>query len=92
MPFSTDRRSATTYITKFRTLRIPLRRKYVFRHSGGTMKEHAGMMIGKLVKRSGVSPDAIRFYEDEGMLLSTDKTEAGYRLYTVPVPDDDRGG
>ncbi len=45
------------------------------------MKARTGMTIGKLAKRAGISTDAIRFYEDEGILLPTEKTEAGYRLY-----------
>jgi MerR family Zn(II)-responsive transcriptional regulator of zntA len=45
------------------------------------MKERASMTIGKLAKRAGVSTDAIRFYEDEGVLLPAEKTEAGYRLF-----------
>jgi len=39
------------------------------------------MTIGKLAKRAGVTTDAIRFYEDEGILLPAEKTDAGYRLY-----------
>ena len=45
------------------------------------MKTRAGMTIGKLAKRTGISADAIRFYEDEGILPPAEKTEAGYRLY-----------
>lgn len=48
------------------------------------MKMRTRMTIGKLAKRVGISADAIRFYEDEGILLPAGKTEAGYRLY-----DDD---
>lgn len=40
-----------------------------------------GMTIGKLAKRAGVTTDTIRFYEDEGILLPTEKTDAGYRMY-----------
>lgn len=45
------------------------------------MKEHASMTIGKLAKQAGVSTDAIRFYETEGVLLPAGKSGAGYRLY-----------
>ena len=45
------------------------------------MKTRTSMTIGKLAKRAGISADAIRFYEDEGILLPAGKTEAGYRLY-----------
>ncbi|MBN8736355.1 MAG: heavy metal-responsive transcriptional regulator [Xanthomonadales bacterium] len=39
------------------------------------------MTIGKLAKCTGVTTDTIRFYEDEGILLPVEKTDAGYRLY-----------
>lgn len=45
------------------------------------MKARVRMTIGKLAKRAGISADAIRFYEDEGILLPAEKTEAGYRMY-----------
>lgn len=45
------------------------------------MNERAGMTIGKLAKRGGVSTDALRHYEDQGVLLPARKTAAGYRLY-----------
>lgn len=45
------------------------------------MKEHASMTIGKLAKQTGVSTDAIRFYETKCVLLPAGKSEAGYRLY-----------
>jgi len=41
----------------------------------------AGMTIGKLAKLADVSPDTLRFYEDERLLTPAKKTEAGYRLY-----------
>jgi len=43
--------------------------------------ERAGMTIGKLAKRVDISTDAIRFYEDESLLLPAKKSAAGYRLY-----------
>ena len=39
------------------------------------------MTIGKLAKLADVSPDTLRFYEDERLLTPAKKTEAGYRLY-----------
>ena len=39
------------------------------------------LTIGKLAKRSQISADTIRFYEDERLLLPARKTDAGYRLY-----------
>jgi MerR family Zn(II)-responsive transcriptional regulator of zntA len=38
--------------------------------------------IGKLAERAQVSADSIRFYEREGLISPTQKSEAGYRLYT----------
>ena len=37
--------------------------------------------IGKLAKAGEISPDALRYYEREGLLTPTSKTESGYRLY-----------
>lgn len=37
--------------------------------------------IGKLAAAAGVSTDALRYYEREGLLAPTAKTEAKYRLY-----------
>ncbi len=39
------------------------------------------MFIGELAKKTGLSPKAIRFYEDMGLLLEPRRSEAGYRLY-----------
>lgn len=37
--------------------------------------------IGRLASESGVSRDALRYYEREGLLAPAAKTGAGYRLY-----------
>lgn len=37
--------------------------------------------IGKLAQQADVTPDTVRYYEKEGLLAPTRKTEAGYRLY-----------
>lgn len=43
---------------------------------------NAGMFtIGRLATESGVSRDALRYYEREGLLAPAAKTCAGYRLY-----------
>ncbi|MDN7876568.1 heavy metal-responsive transcriptional regulator [Burkholderia aenigmatica] len=39
--------------------------------------------IGRLATESGVSRDALRYYEREGLLAPVAKTSAGYRLYEV---------
>jgi DNA-binding transcriptional MerR regulator len=38
--------------------------------------------IGRLARRAKVNTDSIRFYERQGLLSPTTKTDAGYRLYT----------
>jgi len=37
--------------------------------------------IGELAERSGLTPDAIRYYESIGVLPEARRTETGYRLY-----------
>ncbi|HCG0850977.1 TPA: heavy metal-responsive transcriptional regulator [Pseudomonas aeruginosa] len=39
------------------------------------------MTIGKLAKAGDISPDALRYYEREGLLAPASKTDSGYRLY-----------
>ena len=39
------------------------------------------MTIGKLAARCGVSADAIRFYEREGLLKARTRTASGYRQF-----------
>jgi DNA-binding transcriptional MerR regulator len=42
----------------------------------------AGMLtIGKIAELSGLSTDAIRYYEKEDLIAPTQKSDAGYRLY-----------
>ena len=38
--------------------------------------------IGRLARRAKVKVDTIRFYERQGLLASSNKTDSGYRLYT----------
>ena len=40
------------------------------------------LTIGQLAKRVGVRTSTLRFYEDEGLLVPSDRTDAGYRLYS----------
>ncbi|MHB1676223.1 MAG: heavy metal-responsive transcriptional regulator [Sulfuriferula sp.] len=39
------------------------------------------LTIGKLALHTGVTTDAVRYYEKEGLLAPVRKTDAGYRLY-----------
>lgn len=43
----------------------------------------SGMLtIGQLAKRAGVRPSTLRFYEAEGLLTPSERSESGYRLYS----------
>jgi MerR family copper efflux transcriptional regulator len=39
------------------------------------------LLIGRLAKLSGVTPDTIRFYERSGLLPKPLRTASGYRVY-----------
>lgn len=39
------------------------------------------LTIGKFAAKAAISVDAVRYYEQEGLLRPARKTEAGYRLY-----------
>lgn len=39
------------------------------------------MRIGELAKLVGVSTSMLRYYEEQGLLRPTSRTEAGYRVY-----------
>ncbi len=41
------------------------------------------LTIGKLAELAQTTPDALRFYEREGLIAPTSKSEGGYRLYDV---------
>lgn len=41
------------------------------------------MRIGKLAQATGVTPAALRFYEDEGLILPAGRSAAGYRDYST---------
>lgn len=43
--------------------------------------------IGELAERTGLSRDAIRYYENRGLLPEAPRTESGYRLYGVTDVD-----
>jgi DNA-binding transcriptional MerR regulator len=40
------------------------------------------MQIGQILKQVGVSIDAIRFYERNGLLAAPRRSECGFRLYS----------
>lgn len=39
------------------------------------------LKIGQLAKKSGATIDAIRFYEDKGLIKPTSRSKSGYRYY-----------
>ena len=39
------------------------------------------MKIGELARKSGLTPSAIRFYEEQGLLSPISRTAGGYRQY-----------
>jgi MerR family copper efflux transcriptional regulator len=41
------------------------------------------LTIGQLAKRAGIRPSTLRFYEAEGLLAPTERSESGYRLYSA---------
>jgi DNA-binding transcriptional MerR regulator len=43
----------------------------------------AALQIGQLAERAGVSPKAIRYYEQVGLLPEPARSTGGYRLYGV---------
>jgi len=40
------------------------------------------LKIGELAKHTGISRDALRFYEKHGLIAPNTRTESGYRLYS----------
>jgi DNA-binding transcriptional MerR regulator len=44
------------------------------------------LRVSEVAARAGVSPDAVRFYEKEGLLPEPPRSPAGYREYDVTVP------
>ncbi len=41
-----------------------------------------GMTIGRLARRVGITPRAVRYYERIGLLIPSARTDSGYRIYT----------
>jgi DNA-binding transcriptional MerR regulator len=47
----------------------------------------AGLTVSALARAAGISPDAVRFYEKEGLLLAPPRSSAGYRRYRPDAVD-----
>lgn len=45
------------------------------------------LTIGELARQAGLRPSALRYYEAEGLLRPSGRTEAGYRLYDATATD-----
>jgi DNA-binding transcriptional MerR regulator len=45
-----------------------------------------GLKVSQVAERAGVSPDAVRFYEREGLLPTPPRSPAGYREYDETAP------
>lgn len=43
------------------------------------------LTISKIAALAGVSTDSLRYYEKEGLLAPSSKTDAGYRLYNADM-------
>jgi len=50
----------------------------------GSLRNGAGLQIGAVASRSGLTVDAIRFYEKQGLLAKLSRTAGGFRVYTEP--------
>lgn len=46
-----------------------------------------GLLIGQLASKFGVSSQAIRYYEQLGLLKQPERNRSGYRLYTMAAQD-----
>ena len=47
------------------------------------METHETYQIGELAARSGLTPDALRYYERLGLLARPQRTSGGFRVYQV---------
>lgn len=48
---------------------------------------HGTYHIGELASRTGVTPDALRYYEKLGLLPAPKRTAGGFRLYAATTVD-----
>lgn len=46
------------------------------------------LTVGRLAKRVGLRPSALRFYEEQGLLPPTAHSEGGYRLYDATAEEN----
>lgn len=55
------------------------------RHRLNRMPRLETFTIGTLAARSGLTPDALRYYERVGVIAPAPRTSGGFRLYTADV-------
>lgn len=53
----------------------------------GMMALGASLKIGELARQAGVSIDALRFYEKQGLIRRASRSRGGFRLYERDVID-----
>src|SRR5262249_42349231 len=51
------------------------------RHDRPSKRSVALLTVGKLARKAGVRPSAIRYYEAQGILRSPNRSASAYRLY-----------
>ncbi len=50
-------------------------------------KTRSNLQIGQVAQKSGISIDAIRYYEKEGLLREPSRSQGGFRLYSAESVD-----
>jgi len=50
------------------------------------VKPSMALRVSQVAEQAGVSPDAVRFYEKEGLLPEPPRSPAGYREYDDEIP------
>lgn len=53
----------------------------------GVVRSEPLLRIGELAKRTGFSTKTLRYYEQIGLVRPVERSESGYRLYGLDVPD-----
>jgi DNA-binding transcriptional MerR regulator len=62
-----------------------VRRAFTHQQNASAEQQGRSLKIGEVSKQSGISIEALRFYEKSGLLDRPSRTESGYRLYDAGV-------